>query len=53
MPLLKGSSEDVISANIRELMDAGYSYEQAVAIALKRAGKGPDAVADKDPVYRD
>lgn len=40
MPLMKGSSKSVISHNIRELMATGnYSQQQAVAIALKKAGK--------------
>lgn len=39
MPLLEGSSEEVISANIKELIDAGHPRDQAVAIAYKKAGK--------------
>lgn len=39
MPLLKGDRSDIISANIRELMDSGKSQEQATAIALSKAGK--------------
>lgn len=33
MPLKEGSSADVVSANIRELVKEGYSQRQAVAIA--------------------
>jgi uncharacterized protein YoaH (UPF0181 family) len=36
MPLKRGNSRDVISENIRELMQAGYGQAQAVAIALKQ-----------------
>ncbi len=39
MPLKKGSSQKVISSNIKELKDAGYSHQQAQAIAMKEAGK--------------
>jgi len=41
MPLVKGKSNDAISHNIAELMATGkYTQQQAVAIALKNAGKG-------------
>lgn len=37
MPLLSGTSDAVVSANIRKLMKEGYPQKQAVAIALARA----------------
>ena len=40
MPLLKGSSQSVIGSNIKELVKSGRKQDQAVAIALKHAGKG-------------
>lgn len=39
MPLEKGSSDKTVSKNIKELMDTGRPQKQAVAIALRQAGK--------------
>lgn len=39
MPLRRGSSKRVISANIRELVKSGRPQKQAVAIAFEKAGK--------------
>ena len=39
MPLKKGRSKKAISANIRELMRSGRKQRQAVAIAMRKAGK--------------
>lgn len=39
MPLKPGGSDSAVAANIRELMKAGHPKEQAIAIALKKAGK--------------
>jgi len=38
-PLKRGSSKEVISENISELMSEGYPQKQAIAIALRQAGK--------------
>jgi hypothetical protein len=39
MPLKSGSSKAVVSANIKTEMAHGKSQKQAVAIALRKAGK--------------
>ena len=39
MPLKKGSSKKVISQNIKTEMHAGRPQKQAIAIAMRTAGK--------------
>jgi hypothetical protein len=39
MPLKKGKSKAVVSQNIREMVHAGHPQKQAVAAAMKKAGK--------------
>jgi hypothetical protein len=39
MPLEKGSSKEVISRNIEEMVKAGHPRDQAEAAALREAGK--------------
>lgn len=47
MPLIKGSSQDVIHKNIRELIDSGKPKDQAIAIAYREAGMANDTDFDK------
>lgn len=39
MPLKKGTDQEIIDANIAELIRSGYSQKQAVAIAYDFARK--------------
>lgn len=45
MPLKKGSSNKMVSENIKELIRAGKPEKQAIAIALNKAGKNKDYYA--------
>jgi len=48
MPLKKGTSQKVVSANIRQLMAEGYPHKQAVAIALDTKRKSEKKCKTKD-----
>lgn len=40
MPMREGKSQAAISYNIAELMKSGRKQDQAIAIAMHKAGKG-------------
>ena len=40
MPLMKGSSRKTIRKNVSTLLTEGYKRDQAIAIAMRKAGKG-------------
>ena len=40
MPLLRGKGKKTISKNIGKLRSEGFKRDQAVAIAMDKAGKG-------------
>ena len=49
MPLKKGSSQETISSNIREMMHAGHPQQQAIAAALSqsRRARAEGGVSEK------
>jgi hypothetical protein len=52
MPLEPGSSREVVSRNISEMVKSGHPQEQAVAAALSNARKSDDRILT-DPVSLD
>ena len=40
MPLKKGSDQETISYNIREMIKAGHPRDQAIAAAMRMATEG-------------
>lgn len=47
MPLREGSSQEVISQNIREMINSGYPRDQAIAAAMEKAGKSNRDAGDE------
>lgn len=47
MPLMQGSSNGIVSENVRELMRGGRPQDQSVVIALKTAGKSKPGMRKK------
>lgn len=52
MPLRKGSSNAVVSSNIKTEVAAGRPQKQAVAIAMREAGKPKPAIKDRGLINR-
>jgi hypothetical protein len=53
MPLIQGSSEESIHANIKKLIGEGYKRKQAVAIAYSEAEKAKSKEdQEQDKSYR-
>ena len=52
MPLDEGKSDDAVSRNIKKLKDEGKPQDQAVAIALDKAGKGLSKADPKSSTAR-
>lgn len=46
MPLKKGKSDKTVSSNIRMLREEGRPQDQAVAIALRQAGRSRENYRD-------
>lgn len=52
MPLKSGKSQKAISGNIKTLIDEGRPHDQAVAIAMDKAGKSRQPKGSKRSKYR-
>ena len=51
MPLEKGSSNETVSKNISEMVKSGHPQKQAVAAAMKLAGKSWNTDKAVDAFY--
>ena len=47
MPLMSGSSNSIVSQNIREMIHAGHPQRQAIAAAMRKAGRSMKKGAKK------
>ena len=51
MPLKKGSSQAVISTNISEMIKSGHPKDQAIAAAMRSAGRKKSTVKSRKKGY--
>jgi len=49
MPLMNGNTDAIISENIAELRRAGHPEAQAIAIAMRQAGRARAAQPEAEP----
>lgn len=52
MPLRKGTSQAIVSQNIREMIAAGHPRKQAIAAAMREAARSHRAKKQDEPARK-